>query len=298
MKRLPGLVLILALYTTPAWCQNWQLEFLTGIAGYNGDLTTGAITPQNIRPVVNANIKYRINDYLRVRAGVAWGWLAADDKYTGDSLLIMRNLSFRTSVLEASLCLEAALLDPNEFDAYPYVFAGVGGFRYKPWAYDYDHNKVFLRPLRTEGQGLPEYPDRKEYSLTQFCIPFGGGISFKLNARLNLAVEAGFRKLFTDHLDDVSNTYVDGHLLKETVGPKSAEMAYRGGEVGGTYDPFPPYGTPRGNPKKNDWYYFGGVKLTFNLGKITEEEKSEKKKKREFRPEVPKDNRGRYPVSL
>ncbi|MEO8734182.1 MAG: hypothetical protein ABI373_07615, partial [Flavobacteriales bacterium] len=49
-----------------------------------------------------------------------------------------------------------------------YLFAGVGAFHFNPQA-QYKGNWVDLRPLGTEGQGLPGGP--VEYSLTGVCIP-------------------------------------------------------------------------------------------------------------------------------
>ena len=37
----------------------------------------------------------------------------------------------------------------------------------------------------------------------------------------------GFRKTFTDYLDDVSTFYVDQTILQNAKGPKAVEMAYR-----------------------------------------------------------------------
>jgi hypothetical protein len=104
--------------------------------------------------------------------------------------------------------------------------------------------------LRTEGQGLPDFPERKEYKLTQLCIPFGIGARFRVSDQFSIGAEIGFRKLFTDYLDDVSNTYVDPIKLSQASGPKAIEISYRGDEVGSHYNPYPPHGTIRGNPKK------------------------------------------------
>src|SRR5262249_32042095 len=157
-----------------------------------------------------------------------YGSLAGSDRNTKDSALMFRNLSFQTNIIELSLCVEAAVLDPELFPHYPYLFAGVGAFRFNPFAMDKSNEKVFLRPLHTEGQGLDEYPDRKEYSLTQLCIPFGAGARFKISEQLSISVEAGFRKIFTDYIDDVSNSYVNPTVLSTKVSPKALEMSYRG----------------------------------------------------------------------
>jgi hypothetical protein len=266
MIRLIATVMLSATLTSTAFCQEWSLELFAGGSGYNGDLTKSSLVTRSIRPAFGVNVRYQIHPYFSVRGGLAYAAVSGDDKYTGDSLLMLRNLSFQTSIIEASFVVEAAIIDPEIFSGYPYVFAGVGVFRFNPFAYDDNNDKVFLHPLRTEGQGLDDFPERKEYSLTQLCIPFGAGARLRINDQFSLGIEIGFRKLFTDYLDDVSNSYVDPTKLSAAVGPKALEMAYRGESVGGQYDPFPGHGTIRGNPKKDDWYYFGGLKLTWHLG--------------------------------
>ena len=87
------------------------------------------------------------------------------------------------------------------------MFAGIGVYRYNPYAYS-GGNKVFLQPLSTEGQNIIGYPDRKKYSLTQFAVPFGGGFKFAVSENLRVGIEMGIRKLFTDYLDDVSKGYM------------------------------------------------------------------------------------------
>lgn len=265
-RRLIAAVLLSATLTTTALSQEWSADLFVGTAGYNGDLTKSSLVIRSLKPAIGVNVRYQIHPYIALRGGLTYATVGGSDEYTKDSLLMLRNLSFQTSIIEASFVVEATLLDPELFPNYPYLFAGIGGFRFNPYAYDRNNEKVFLRSLHTEGQGLDEYPDRKQYSLAQLCIPFGAGARFKISDQFSLGFEIGFRKLFTDYLDDVSNTYADGGVLKTKVGPKALEMAYRGNEVGGLYDPFPPNGTIRGNPKKDDWYYFGGLKLTWHIG--------------------------------
>lgn len=82
---------------------------------------------------------------------------------------------------------------------------------------------------------------------------------------MQISCEFGFRKLFTDYLDDVSDTYVDEAVLLSERGTKSAELSYRGDELPGG-NPNYPKGSVRGNKSEKDWYYFTGLKLTFRLG--------------------------------
>ena len=59
-----------------------------------------------------------------------------------------------------------------------------------------------LQPLGTEGEGF--YKGEKKYNLTQLAIPIGGGFKYAISNNVRIGIEVGFRKLFTDYLDDVS----------------------------------------------------------------------------------------------
>jgi hypothetical protein len=132
------------------------------------------------------------------------------------------------------------------------------------------HKKVYLQPLGTEGQGLSRYPDRKIYSLTQFNIPFGGGMKYALSAQFIISFEIGIRKLFTDYLDDVSTRYPRRSVLLNERGPLAVKMSFRGDELK------PPLSyrdnSRRGNPEKKDLYYFCVFKLAYAFN--TDEERS------------------------
>ena len=130
--------------------------------------------------------------------------------------------------------------------------------------------KYYLKPLSTEGQGLPGYPDKKTYSLTQLAIPFGGGVKFAVTDNLHLGLEVGFRKLFTDYLDDVSTTYADPADLLVARGQLAVDMSYRGDDVGNPI--YPAKGAGRGGPNYNDTYYFTGLHLTYRLAAAIVEE--------------------------
>jgi len=81
---------------------------------------------------------------------------------------------------------------------------------------------------------------------------------------LFVGFEIGFRKLFTDYLDDVSTTYVDPNVLLNRKGVQAAEFAFRGDELKPPL-PFPGEGSLRGNSKKNDYYYYGQFRISFRM---------------------------------
>jgi uncharacterized protein DUF6089 len=241
--------------------QKWMGEVVAGIAQYNGDLTQQAVSFKRIKPAVGFNVKYNSGDLLDLRVGFLFARVGADDKDNKREDYQARNLSFKTNIQELSVCAEFNLVDPEVYLQVPYVFAGVGVFHFNPFSYDNEGNKTYLRPLSTEGEGIADYPARKEYSLFQFCIPFGAGLKIKTTDQWQLSWEFGYRYLITDYLDDVSKTYVSLEILNLRKGPKSGEMSYRKNA------PFVEEGYPRGNSKVRDYYFFTGVKFAFNLTK-------------------------------
>jgi len=78
---------------------------------------------------------------------------------------------------------------------------------------------------------------------------------------MKVGMELGYRKLFTDYLDDVSDVYTDESALLAARGQKAVDLAYRGDEVGA--GPYPGAKVTRGNPKSKDGYFY--VALTFTL---------------------------------
>ena len=243
--------------------QEWQAEIMVGISGYRGDLTQHAITLKSIGPAVNLNLKYELDNLIILRGGLGWGKFSADDKNNKDKSLKRRNLNFKSAIIEGSLCVEFNLFDPEFNYHYPYIFTGIGMFHFNPYTYDKENNKTYLQPLGTEGQGLSEYPDRKIYKLTQFCLLIRGGWKMQLNQKWDIVYEMGYRFLTTDYLDDVSTTYADPQKLLLNRRPKAVELTYRRELV-----PLPPNTeVKRGNPKVKDGYFFSGIKLLIHLGR-------------------------------
>ena len=80
--------------------------------------------------------------------------------------------------------------------------------------------------------GEPEAPkDVIPYPFPEFdarkkfmCVPFGGGVKFRFAEAFSTSIEWGTRTVFNDYLDGIS---------------------------------------VNGNPKRNDWYMFGGITLTY-----------------------------------
>jgi hypothetical protein len=242
--------------------QKYQLAIFGGVANYQGDLKPVVFTFEQSKPSVHIVGKFALNDHMIIRAGYAYASMYADDRFNRDYLK-PRNLNFRSVLHEVHAGLEYNLFSLETKKMTPYIFAGVGVFRYNPYTYE-NNQKVFLQPLGTEGQGLAAYPDRKMYNLTQLCLPIGYGIKYKVNCNLTMSVEFSQRKLFTDYFDDISASYADPALIAAARGQQAARLSWRGDEVpGGNINS--PVGTVRGNPSEKDWYYFVGATAHINL---------------------------------
>ena len=251
---------ILVIYSNILFAQNMHIMIGAGLMNYQGDLQSKKLTFNQSHPCVGIGAYYEVSDKLFVRANIIYGKVSAADSYS--KVNYGRNLSFSSPITEFHLGLEYDIINSYQHSITPYVFAAVAVFNFNPSTIDATGKKVYLQPLGTEGQGF--YNNRKKYSLTQLAIPFGGGLKYAVNDNVYIRMEAGFRKLFTDYLDDVSTFYIDSTNLLINNGPQAVALAFRGGERNPAY-PYPAEGTIRGNPKSKDFYYTGMFSISFRL---------------------------------
>lgn len=188
-----------------------------------------------------------------------------------DGYRYLRHLSFRSNIFDIMLAAEIHPLffkDPEEDPTRlsPYIMAGVGYFSFNPQA-KLNDRWYDLQPLRTEGQGFAEYPTHKPYKLQQINIPIGAGLKYEISPLLNARFEIVHRTLFSDYLDDVSTTYIDGNLFASYLTPSQALIAAqlydRRGEIDPTHTPKP--GFERGDPTDNDSFFTFQLKIGFTL---------------------------------
>jgi hypothetical protein len=243
--------------------QRLHVNLTGGLSNYSGDLQDKPYTFDQSYFAFGAGVQYDVTRNFSVISNIMILKIGASDQFNKPDLM-PRNLSFQSNVLEWNLLGEYTFLDITQKKFSPFVFGGIAVFHYDPYAFDTLNHRIYLQPLSTEGEGLPQYPDQKPYNLTQFAIPFGAGIKFRVSENIVLAYEVGFRKTFTDYLDDVSNRYVDQAVLLNAKGPLAVEMAYRGGELKGGA-PYPPDGTKRGSPQYKDMYYYTGIRVSIAI---------------------------------
>lgn len=186
-----------------------------------------------------------------------------------------RNLSFKSRIRDAQLALEFHPIflkwyNENESPYWSvYLVAGLGFFSFSPQA-RMDGQWYALQPLRTEGQGFIEYPDRKPYRLRQFNIPLGMGIKYELSPSMQARIEIVHRLLFTDYLDDVSTRYIDPSLFYNYLVPRWAPIAERffdrQGELNQGHTP--KAGSQRGDPGDRDSFFSIQLKLGVSIRTI------------------------------
>lgn len=237
--------------------QDLHFSVRLGAAGYHGDLTQHSINIKGAKPLLSLGGRADLSEHLAARLYFSFSALQADDK-RGTADMKARNLNFKTGLFEGEFSGQYNLFSLNDRWWTPYLFAGVGVFHFNPYTSGTNKADVFLQPLSTEGQGIAA--GTSTYKLTQPCLPFGFGAEYSLNEDMRLGLEVGYRKLFTDYLDDVSTNYVDQAVLLQAKGQQAVDFAWRGDEVNGA--PYPPGGTQRGNPTSKDGYYYVAITYT------------------------------------
>lgn len=260
------LFIVVLLFASSASAQRLHLGIFGGLAAYNGDLTEKVFPKKVTNGAVGISGNFELTDQVMIRGQFTYAIVGGADRFSKDPELIKRNLAFETRLFEFSAVGEYYIFNLYDTRYSPYVFAGLAVYHYDPYAYAPGKQKVFLKPLSTEGQGINGYPDRKPYGLTQAAIPFGGGFKFAITEDLRIGLEMGVRKLFTDYFDDVSTNFIDANDLLAARGQLAVDMSYRADELPGGDPAYPAKDAQRGSPKGKDYYYFGGLHLTYRLG--------------------------------
>lgn len=244
--------------------QEGQFGFTLGTAHYFGDLNNRA-SINRPKLAVGGFFRKQFGNYTGLRISAHYLQLGYSDVYSKNDFQKRRNLSFNSNVWEIALQGDFNFFkfipDDPDYIFTPYITLGVGVFSYDPYAY-YQDEKVFLRPLNTEGQTF--YQNRKSYGTMSLCFPIGIGIKYSINQSLNLSFELAHRFTRTDYLDDVSTTYIGIDKFPSPNGVPSIAsiMQDRSFETG---EPIGVEGRQRGWSKQKDQYIIAEVGLSFNL---------------------------------
>jgi len=266
MQRLPLLFLSL-LFWPSLRAQVNEIGGTIGASYYIGDLNSRHY-PRDTKLAGGIVFRHNLNDRYAVRLQGLYGTLQAYDGDSPDSLQVLRNLHFRSKLTEVSLVLEINFFkyrlrgkDGRKWT--PFVFGGLAYFRANPKA-QLDDTWYDLQPLGTEGQGTSN--GGEVYKVDRMSLPFGAGLKFNLG-RVDIQVEWGLRRTWTDYIDDVSGTYVDNDLLAFENGPLAAQLADRSLSDAPAYTQA---GQARGDVNTTDWYQYTGLAVTYIISRFSD----------------------------
>ena len=261
-------------------------SFFLGDLGGNRGKGTDFVKDVNL-PLTKLNKGAFLNvfpaEWLGLRLAVNFSQLQGFDsliKNSGGAEIYRkrRNLTFKSNITEAYAAIELyptyffEKYDGLQYKLRPYAVIGIGAFRFKPQGlYIEPSGKekwVDLKPLKLEGQGMAEYPERKDYSLTQLEIPLGFGVKYYVKETMYIGFEILHRKTFTDYVDDVSTTYIDPVYFDQYLTPEQAVMAKQLMYRENLHNPSvtrPYINDQRGDPKDNDSFFSSILRLGWRI---------------------------------
>ncbi|MBO6117777.1 MAG: outer membrane beta-barrel protein [Bacteroidales bacterium] len=282
MRRFFTLILCIAALTNAySQRQSWEIGIMMGGSNYVGDINNmfndgkddskewnqfeSSFNMYNVHLMGGFIARYNFNPRWVFKGSILFSKLSGDDKHFNNT----RNLNFYTNIQEFSANVEFNFLDYRtgslQHRITPYIFAGIGLFHFNPKTEILSHSDkqpivVNLHDLHTEGQTF--YADRGNYHLWQVSVPFGLGMKFSLSKFVCVGLEWGFRKTFTDYIDDISTQYAGRQNLIYNVNENAAIAADRTNELEGYSTVYHKEGEMRGNSTTKDWYNFFGITLT------------------------------------
>src|SRR5436189_5541936 len=159
--RLLGITLLIGL---AGFSQNFHVGLFTALSAYQGDLTDRILPKKVTNGAIGVSLNYELTPQFMLRGGFTYTIVGGADRFSNNDSLRARNLAFETKITEFSAIAEYYFFNLNEQKFSPYVFAGLAVFHFNPYDFNGSTQKIFLKPLSTEGQALSAYPDRKAYA--------------------------------------------------------------------------------------------------------------------------------------
>lgn len=247
--------IILCCFAQLSFAQSWEIGAMLGGSNYHGDVAYN-IVPQETHLSGGAFFKYNLNETWAVRPTVSYLKISGADSNFSEYKL--RNLSFRNNIYEFSSVMEFNFKPFSNKTIHDkttaYALLGLAVFVHKPEAMLNDE-WIELRPLLTENQ---------RYKLLQISVPMGVGVKHALSSNILVGFEAGWRKTFTDYLDDVSMTYADpraGGADYQALVDRSGEVTENGARLASE-------GDMRGDPNLKDWYFQTAFSISYRFTPI------------------------------
>ena len=201
-----------------------ELGGFAGFAQYQGDLAENHFELSETLISKGLFFRVHINEYVSLKAAYYNGSISGDDTNADDETQKKRGWRFNSKVNEFSLVGEWNILGINRIGKWnrfkpnftPILFAGIASTK---------GNTSLIVPEQ-DAHLFPESGETDSF----FAMPFGIGVRYDFSKYASFGGEFGWRIVFSDYLDDVSNN-ADG--------------------------------APSNN---NDWYSFAGINISILLG--------------------------------
>jgi len=230
-----------------------------------------------IRPGLELGYRYHINQYFAVKGMLTTAMLYGNDALSTEPYRHNRNLNFRSPIIELSGQFEYFFYRNSQvghryhikhahgfskFAVDAYLFVGFGGFYFNPQGRYTNEEWYSLRPLSTEGEGLPGGPS--EYSRISYCVPVGIGAKYALSPQWTVGLEISDRIYTgTDYIDDAHGVYYNNATILQNKGPIAAYFADP--SLGDIHQETPPdaTGQERADATHNDTYMFTFITVSY-----------------------------------
>ena len=280
-----------------------RLEFMLGIGptAFLGDLggQDGPgkpfiydFEPTQMRYGISVATRCYLREYHAIRGSLSYGRLRGDDATTDYPNRKYRNLNFKSPLIELTGNYEFYLLKPktihfagarttsifdgNRFGIY--ASAGAGFMFFNPKG-QLNGQWYALKPMQTEGQGMPNGP--KPYRRLGLVFPIGGGVTYLLNRNYTIGIDFGYRWTSSDYMDDASGYYYPNDEIEKRNGKLAALFANPSVLLEDVPDPdWYTENQPRGGSESNDTYLISQITLSHSFTpSITNKEFKQKKRK-------------------
>jgi len=207
---------------------DYQVGLFVGASSYEGDLHCLEEDDFNIFTEANATFGVsfykNFNNQLSGGINLIFAKLSGTDKnFTSNKGHQQRGFSFSNNITEISLRLNYAPFGNRAWKVSPYVFGGAG---FALGSADTDYNKN----AQSDEKRKQIDTDIQNATSSSFALPVGLGLTYRLNEKIDINLEAGMRLGLNDYIDGVSVS---------------------------------------GNPDVADYYGVGGISVNYYFGKAT-----------------------------
>lgn len=304
MKKLCTLLFLAMVVTCTAYAQRnnngaWRSSrhnvtvgagfnvFMGDLGGGNGEgghfMSFRDIDPNYLKAALMGQYRYRLGDRLAARFSLLYTNVGADDAEAGREVRRLRNLNFKSVIIEGALGLEYNFLREKEIPRYSnsvnfwkkwsgYFTVNFGMFHFNPKG-RYEGEWYELQPLCTEGQGSGvEYKvgsGRSSYVVTandpykrmSVSVPIGIGFRYQLDRQMSIGFELLQHFTTTDYIDDCSTYYFN--YESEGITPPSEMTTIFADRRIGSHKTVT--GQQRGNSGYNDTFFTAMITIQYKL---------------------------------